>query len=128
MDFKLLTGDKDILKTYEERHAYLMEFSAPYRNHIKGALFSKRVWKAFICPILMNTPIMTKADIERVVMDHTIDPNTINDGDYIDPDGFIHYSDGTSDWDNLIQPEEDPIRYDFDTYDAIDFELKTKTD
>jgi hypothetical protein len=120
--FKFLKIDNTILHTYEEKHEYLMEFSAPYRNHTKGALFSKRVWKAFVVPILQETPIMTKGDIERVVLEHTIDANTIPDGAYIDPDGFTYYEDGSTNYPGL-ELGDNGGNSDIDSLEDIEFEL-----
>ena len=69
------------LPTQQEKIDYAWEFSKPYRFHDKGCLISKSVYRTFVIPEIKEKPELTYDDIEKLILNYCVDPNTIPDGE-----------------------------------------------
>lgn len=80
--------------TLQEKRNYAREFSKPYRWHEKGCLISKSAYRLFVIKDINENPELTYKDIEKLILDCCIDPNTIPDGEtfydgqYIEEDPY----------------------------------------
>ena len=78
-EFRFLETDQ--LPTLQEKIDYAWKFSKPYRWHEKGCLISKSAYRLFVIKDINENPELTYEDIEKLILDCCIDPNTIPDGE-----------------------------------------------
>ena len=70
--------------TLQEKIDYAWEFSKPYRWHDKGCLIPKSIYRTFVIPEIKEKPELTYDDIEKLILENSVDPNTIPDGEIFD--------------------------------------------
>ena len=76
------------LPTLQEKKDFAREFSKPYRWHEKGCLISKSAYRLFVIKKIIENPQLTYEDIEKLILDCYINPNTIPDGQYNEEDPY----------------------------------------
>ena len=78
--------------TLQEKIDYAWEFSKPYRFHDKGCLISKSVYRIFVIPEIIEKPELTYDDIEKLILENSVDPNTIPDGETYDWERYVEHN------------------------------------